>query len=35
MVTLKEVAEKCGVSATTVSNVINGKAKTSEETKKR
>ncbi len=35
MVTLKEVAEKCGVSATTVSNVINGKAKTSEETRKR
>ena len=35
MVTLKEVAERCGVSATTVSNVINGKAKTSEETKKR
>ena len=35
MITLKEVAEKCGVSATTVSNVINGKAKTSEETRKR
>ena len=35
MVTLKEVAEKCGVSATTVSNVINGKAKTSEQTRKR
>ncbi|WP_022772543.1 LacI family DNA-binding transcriptional regulator [Butyrivibrio sp. AE2015] len=35
MVTLKEVAERCNVSATTVSNVINGKAKTSEETKKR
>ena len=35
MVTLKEVAERCGVSATTVSNVINGKAKTSEETRKR
>ncbi len=35
MITLKEVAEKCNVSATTVSNVINGKAKTSEETKKR
>ncbi|SFC07548.1 LacI family DNA-binding transcriptional regulator [Butyrivibrio sp. YAB3001] len=35
MVTLKEIAETCGVSATTVSNVINGKAKTSEETKNR
>lgn len=35
MVTLKEIAEICNVSATTVSNVINGKAKTSEETKNR
>jgi LacI family transcriptional regulator len=35
MVTLKEVAEMCGVSATTVSNVINGKEKTSEETRQR
>ena len=35
MVTLKEIAEACGVSPTTVSNVINGKAKTSEETKQR
>lgn len=35
MITLKEVAERCNVSATTVSNVINGKAKTSEETKNR
>lgn len=35
MVTLKEVADICHVSATTVSNVINGKAKTSEETKNR
>ena len=33
MATLKEIAEICNVSATTVSNVINGKAKTSEETK--
>ena len=33
MVTLKEIAEECGVSATTVSNVLNGKAKTSEETR--
>ncbi|WP_242830336.1 LacI family DNA-binding transcriptional regulator [Butyrivibrio sp. AE3009] len=35
MVTLKEVADICNVSPTTVSNVINGKAKTSEETKNR
>ncbi|SDB59840.1 LacI family DNA-binding transcriptional regulator [Butyrivibrio sp. INlla16] len=35
MVTLKEVAEICNVSAATVSNVINGKAKTSEATRKR
>ena len=35
MVTLKEIAEICNVSATTVSNVVNGKAKTSEETKQR
>jgi LacI family transcriptional regulator len=35
MVTLKEIAETCGVSVTTVSNVINGKAKTSDETKRR
>lgn len=35
MVTLKDIAETCGVSATTVSNVINGKAKTSEETRQR
>ena len=36
MITLKEVAEKCGVSATTVSNVINGNNhKVSEETRKR
>ena len=35
MVTLKEIAEICNVSATTVSNVINVKAKTSEATKKR
>lgn len=33
MVTLKEIAKMCNVSPTTVSNVINGKAKTSEETK--
>ena len=35
MVTLKEIAERCDVSAATVSNVINGKAKTSEETRQR
>lgn len=35
MATIKEIAEICNVSATTVSNVINGKAKTSEETKER
>ncbi len=34
MITLKEIAQRCNVSATTVSNVINGKAKTSEETRK-
>ena len=35
MVTLKEIAYLCGVSPTTVSNVINGKAKTSEETRQK
>ena len=35
MVTLKEIARECGVTATTVSNVLNGKSKASEETKKR
>ncbi len=35
MVTLKQLAKMCNVSPTTVSNVINGKAKASEETKKR
>lgn len=34
MVTLKEIARECNVSATTVSNILNGKAKASEETKK-
>ncbi len=33
MVTLKEIAQKCNVSATTVSNILNGKAKASEETR--
>ena len=35
MVTLKEIALECGVTATTVSNILNGKAKASEETTKR
>ncbi|MBO4863201.1 MAG: LacI family DNA-binding transcriptional regulator [Eubacterium sp.] len=35
MVTLKEIAQLCDVSPTTVSNVINGKAKTSEETRQK
>ena len=34
MVTLKEIAQKCNVSVATVSNVLNGKPKVSEETKK-
>lgn len=35
MVTLKEIAQRCNVSTTTVSNVLNGKAKMSEESRKR
>ena len=35
MVTLKEIAQKCNVSATTVSNILNGKANASEETKQK
>lgn len=35
MVTLKEIARECKVSPTTVSNILNGKPKVSEETKKR
>lgn len=35
MVTLKELARMCGVSISTVSNIINGKPKVSEETKQR
>lgn len=35
MVTLKEIAEKCNVSVTTVSNILNNKAKAGEETKQR
>jgi len=34
MVTLKEIAQKCNVSVATVSNILNGKPKVSEETKK-
>lgn len=34
MVTLKEIARECNVSATTVSNILNGKARASEETKR-
>lgn len=35
MVTLKEIARECNVSATTVSNILNGKPKVSEETRQR
>lgn len=35
MVTLKEIAQVCGVSVATVSNVLNGKPKVSEETKQK
>jgi len=35
MVTLKEIAEACDVSVTTVSNILNGKARAGEETKQR
>lgn len=35
MITLKEIAEKCNVSIATVSNILNGKANVSEETKER
>ena len=35
MVTLKEIAEKCSVSITTVSNILNGKSNVSEKTKAR
>ena len=35
MITLKEIAEICHVSTATVSNVLNGKAKAGEETKKK
>lgn len=35
MVTIKEIARECNVSATTVSNILNGKPKVSEQTKQR
>ena len=35
MVTLKEIAEECSVSITTVSNILNGKSNVSETTKQR
>lgn len=35
MVTLKEIAKMCGVSITTVSNVLNGKPKVSKETRQK
>ena len=35
MITLKEIAEKCSVSITTVSNILNGKSNVSEHTKER
>lgn len=35
MVTLKELAQMCGVSTSTISNILNGKPKVSEETKQR
>lgn len=35
MVTIKDIAEECKVSITTVSNVLNGKAKVGEQTKQR
>ncbi len=35
MVTLKEIAQECNVSVTTVSNILNGKAKAGEETRQK
>lgn len=35
MATLKEIAKECNVSATTVSNILNGRPKVSEETKQK
>ncbi len=35
MVTLKEIAQMCGVSVSTISNILNGKPKVSEETRQK
>lgn len=35
LITLKELAEMCGVSASTISNILNGKPKVSKETRER
>lgn len=35
MATIKDIADRCGVSTATVSNILNGKQKVSEETRKR
>jgi LacI family transcriptional regulator len=35
MITLKDIAKECGVSTATVSNILNGKNKVSEETRNR
>ena len=35
MVTIKEIAQKCNVSVTTVSNILNGKGKAGEDTRKK
>lgn len=35
MITIKDIAQKCGVSIATVSNILNGKPNASEETKKK
>ena len=35
MITLKEIAKECGVSTATVSNILNGKNKVSQETRER
>ncbi len=35
MVTLKEIAQECNVSATTVSNILNGRPKVSEGTRQK
>ena len=35
LITLKELAQMCGVSASTISNILNGKPKVSEETRQR